>query len=119
VHVRISVVGGDQAALESLNGWLRQERELAGRITVATATPRAGEMGALGEALVVAVGSGGTMSVLASSLKTWMALPRRSDVWIRVEGSDGHVVEVAADRVSGERVDDIVRQVLASAMDDE
>jgi hypothetical protein len=113
VQVRISIVGGDQAELESLDGWLRRERELAGRITFATARPREGELGALGEALVVAVGSGGALSVLATSLKAWISLPRRSDVRIRVQGSDGRVVEIDADRVSGERVDDVIRQALA------
>jgi hypothetical protein len=114
VQVRISVVGGDQAELESLDDWLHREPELAGRVTFAAARPREGELGALGEALVVAVSSGGAVSVLAASLKAWISLPRRSHVRIRVQGADGHVVEIEADRVGGERVDDLIRQALAS-----
>ena len=114
MQVRISIVGGDQADLESLDDWLRQEPELAGRVTFAAPRPREGELGALGEALVVAVSSGGTVSVLAASLKAWISLPRRSDVRIRVQGADRQVVEIEADRVSGERVDDLIRQALAS-----
>jgi hypothetical protein len=114
VQVRISVVGGDHAPLESLDGWLRQEHELAGRITFAAARPREGELGALGEALVVAVSSGGTVSVLAASLKAWILLPHHSDVRIRVQGADGRLVEICADRISGEHVDSLIRQVLDS-----
>jgi hypothetical protein len=113
VQARISIVGGDHAALESLNDWLRREHELAGRVTFAAMRPREGELGALGEALVVAVGSGGTVSVLAASLKAWMSLPRRSDVRIKVQGPDGRLVEIDASRVNEERIDDLIRQVLA------
>jgi hypothetical protein len=119
MEVRISVVGGEPAELESLDGWIRRERELAGRVTFVGATPREGELGALGEALVVAVGSGGAVSVLAASLKAWISLPRRSDVRIRVEGTDGRVVEIDADRVSGGQIDALVRQVLASGTSEE
>lgn len=116
VQARISIIGGDQAELESLDNWLRGESELAGRITFAAARPREGQLGVLGAALVVAVGAGGTVSVLAGSLKAWLSLPRRSDVRIRIQGIDGRSVEIDAGRVSGERIDDLVRQALASGM---
>lgn len=114
MQVRISIVGEDHAALESLDNWLRQEHELAGRVTLAVTRPREGELGSLGEALVVAVSSGGTLSVLAASLKAWLSIPHRSDVRIKVQRPDGHFVEIDADRVSSERIDNLVRQVLAS-----
>jgi hypothetical protein len=59
------------------------------------------------------------VSVLAASLKAWLSLPRRSDVRIRVQGTDGRAVEIDADRVSGERVDDLVRQALNSMTPEE
>jgi hypothetical protein len=114
VQVRISVTAGGQAELESLDDWLRHEQELAGRVTLAAAQPGEGELGALVEALIVALGSGGTISVLAASLKSWLSLPRRSDVRIRVEGTDGRIVDLSAERVSGEQVDRLVHQVLSS-----
>jgi hypothetical protein len=114
VQVRISIAGGDHAALESLSDWFRQERELAGRVTFVAASPRDGELGALGDALVVAVGSGGAVSVLAASLRSWMSLPRRSGIRIKVQRSDGRLVEIEADRGSAERIDDLIRQLLAS-----
>jgi hypothetical protein len=116
VEARISIIGGDQAELESLDNWLRGESQLAGRITFAAARPREGQLGVLGAALVVAVGAGGTVSVLAGSLKAWLALPHRSDVRIRIQATDGRSVEIDASRVSGERIDDLVRQALASGM---
>jgi Effector Associated Constant Component 1 len=116
VQARISIIGGDQAELESLDNWLRGESELAGRITFAAARPREGQLGVLGAALVVAVGAGGTVSVLAGSLKAWLSLPRRSDVRIKIQGTGGRSVEIDAGRVSGERIDDLVRQALASGM---
>ena len=47
---------------------------------------KAGELGALGDALVVAVGAGGVLPVLATSLYAWLSQPRRSDVRIRIQG---------------------------------
>ena len=116
VQVRISLISGDDADLESLDDWLRGERELTGRVAHATAPPQQGEMGVPPEALIVAVGSGGTLSVLAAALKAWVSLPRRSDVRIKIQGVDGHVVEIAADCVSDSRVDDLVRQALGYGM---
>lgn len=113
MDVRISLAdGGRGGGLESLSDWLRGEPELAGRIDVTGDKPRPGELGALADALVVAVGSGGTLSVLATSLKTWLSQPRRSDVRIRVQGETGRVVEIVADRVDGGRIEALVRQAL-------
>jgi hypothetical protein len=114
MQVRISIAGGDHAELESLNDWLRREHALAGRVSFTGAPPREGELGVLGEALVVAVGAGGAVSVLASSLKAWISLPRRSGIRLRVQDADGRVVEIDAPGVSGERLDDLIRQALAS-----
>jgi hypothetical protein len=114
VQVRISVTGGNQSELESLDDWLSHEKELVGRVTLTAAQPREGELGALAAALIVAVSSGGALSVLAAALKSYLSLPRRSDVRIKVEESDDRrVIEISADRVSAERIDDWVRQVLS------
>jgi Effector Associated Constant Component 1 len=120
VEVRISCVGGDRAAdIESLSDWLRGEPELAGRLHVAGPVPGEGELGALADVLVVAVGSGGTLSVLAASLKAWLAQPRRSDIRIRVQHEGGETVEIEADRVDGERVDALIRQALGGRVCEE
>ena len=117
MEVRISCVGGDRAAdVESLSDWLRGEPELAGRLRVAGPMPGEGELGALADVLVVAVGSGGALSVLATSLKAWLAQPRRSDVRIRVQRDGGETVEIDASRVDGERVDALIRQALGGRL---
>jgi hypothetical protein len=74
--------------------------------------PGEGELGALADVLVVAVGSGGALSVLATSLKAWLAQPRGSDVVIRVQRDGGQTVEIDANRIDGERIDALLRQVL-------
>jgi hypothetical protein len=112
MDARISLVGSDLTELESLRDWLCHEQALAGRVKFTGSTPRDNELGVAAQALLVAVGSGGAVSVLIGSLKAWVSLPRRSDVRIRVQGVDGRVAEITADRVSEERVDALVRQVL-------
>ena len=120
VEIRISCVGGDRAAdVESLSDWFRGEPELAGRLRVTGPMPGEGELGALADVLVIAVGSGGTLSVLATSLKAWLAQPRRSDVRIRVQRDGGETVEIDANRVDGERVDALIRQALGGRPSEE
>ena len=59
-------------------------------------------MGAVSDALIVAVGSGGVLTALASSLSVWLR-HRHSDVEIEVTGDDGRHV-----RIEGRRVTDVV-----------
>ena len=113
MDVRISLVGGNPAAdLESLDDWLQGEPELAGRVKLAAQVPREGELGALVEVLVASVGSGGALSVLATSLRAWLSQPRRSDVRIRVEGDNGRTVEIDADRVDAQQAEVLLREAL-------
>jgi hypothetical protein len=103
VEIRISVAAGGLADLESLDEWLGGERGLAGRVKLARSAPRDGEMGAVSESLVVAVGSGGAITVagaaLAGALKAWLGQGRRSDVRVKVARPDGTSVEIDAKRV--------------------
>jgi len=113
MDVRVSLVGGKPGAdLESLDDWLRGEPEIAGRVKLSAPVPQEGELGALAEVLVAAVGSGGALSVLAASLYAWLSQPRRSDVRIRVEGDDGRVAEIDANRVNAKQAEDMLRQAL-------
>ena len=113
MEVRISCVGGDRTVgIESLSDWLRGEPELAGRLRVAGPTPGEGELGALADVLVVAAGSGGTLSVLATSLKAWLAQPHGQHVRIRVRRDGGETVEIDADRIDAEQADALLSQAL-------
>jgi hypothetical protein len=115
VDLRVSLVredGDDQTAnLESLSDWLRGSPELAGRVTDDYARTE-GELGALSDALVVSVGSGGTLSVLAMSLKAWLAQPRKSRIRIRVKNHRGRIVEIDADRVDRDEIEAIIRDAI-------
>jgi Effector Associated Constant Component 1 len=114
MEVRISCISEDRTVgVESLSDWLRGEPKLTGRFRVDGPVPGEGELGALADVLVVAVGSGGTLSVLATSLKAWLAQPRRSDVRIRLQRDGGETVEINANRIDDERVDALIRQALA------
>jgi hypothetical protein len=114
MDLRISLADGDLADLESLQDWLGQERELTGRVRLSGSAPRRGELGTLVDVLVVALGSGGAISVLAASLKNWLSLPRRSDITIKIDRADGSSVTIDAKRVAARQADleSIIRQAL-------
>jgi hypothetical protein len=112
--VQLSVEGDKPVeGLAELSDWLRQESELRGLVSLGAAVPRPGELGALSDLLMVALGSGGTLSVLAASLKVFLAQPRRSDVRIVVTAPDGRRVELDAKRVGD--VEQLLRQTLDGA----
>jgi hypothetical protein len=111
VIAQLSVEGDEPVeGLAELSDWLRQESELRGLVSSGNAVPRPGELGALSDLLMVAVGSGGILSVLAASLKVFLVQPRRSDVRIVVTSPDGRRVELDAKRVGD--VEQLLRQVL-------
>jgi hypothetical protein len=106
MEIMISVDGIDKsAALESLHDWLRGDPDLVG-VAQRKAPPRQGQMGSLTEALTVAVGTGGALSILASALRAWVLQPRNSHVRVRLETHrNGHrMVEIDADRARAEDV---------------
>lgn len=105
----ISVADGGPAELESLDEWLRGERELAGRIALSGPPPRQGELGTVSDLLVVALGSGGTVTVvgaaLCGALKAWLSHPRRSEVIIKIHRADSSYVEIRAKDLQMGQVD--------------
>ncbi|WP_372669523.1 effector-associated constant component EACC1 [Amycolatopsis kentuckyensis] len=105
----------DAEVLRSLYQWLRDEPELRGRVKQIDRPPAAGEMGAVADVLMVALGSGGAVGVVASSLKVFFAQPRRSDVEITIETPDGRKVRVNAKRAADP--EGIVREVLGRGDD--
>ena len=113
MQARISLMGDTSSIdLESLDDWLQGEPELARQVKLSVPVPREGELGAVAEVLVAAVSSGGALSVLATSLHAWLSQPRRSDVRIRVEDENGHVVEIDAQRVDAKQAEDMLCQAL-------
>jgi membrane-associated two-gene conflict system component 1 (EACC1) len=113
VDVQLSLEQTDPDMLQSLHNWLCNESELRGRIAAVDRTPRPGEMSGFSDVLVVALSSGGALSVLAASLRAWFAQPRRAKVTINVKTANGATISVDADRVT--RPEEIVREVLDRA----
>jgi len=112
-RVAISVEGSDRVEdLEALAAWFAEESELRGLIKAAAAVPDAGELGALPDALLAAVGGGGAVSVLAGSLKAFFSQPRGAKVRLTVTRPDGTRVELDADRVARTSVPELARQLL-------
>ena len=113
VESHISVDGPEpDESLEQLAEWLRGEPELAGRVRPQAPPPRDGEMGAAAELLVVSLGAGGALSVLAGSLRAWLSQPRRSGIKVTVHRPDGQRLEIDARHVTKESVEEILRQAL-------
>jgi hypothetical protein len=116
VNAHLSVEGDEPVRwLEELSDWLRQEPELRGLVSPGDAVPAPGELGARADVRMVAVGSGGTLSVLATSLKAFLAQPRRSDVRIVVTAPGGRRTELDAKRVDHVDVGQLLRQTLGEA----
>src|SRR5215471_9859486 len=90
MNVEITVGGsGSYDELKSLEDWLLDDPELAGYpVTRPASAPGPGEMGALSDVLVVALGSGGAGATLAGSLSVWLRT-RVGDVTLRIRTPQG------------------------------
>ena len=81
----------DAEELKNLEDWLLDEPGLVGcPVTRPAASPEPGQMGALSDVLVVALGSGGMGVALANSLSVWLRT-RVSDVSLRIRTKQGEV----------------------------
>jgi hypothetical protein len=115
MEVRISVAGEETGAvLESLDDWLRAEPALRGRVRPVRNVPAQGEMGTLVDALTVAVGAGGSITVLSSALRAWIEQPRRSSVRlrVRVDADGAREIELDADRIKGPEIESALHRAL-------
>jgi hypothetical protein len=85
--VEIQIKGENaQQDLIALNRWLAGQRGLVGRTQLVQGAPGKQELsGGAFELLTVALGSGGTVSVLAGALSTWLG-SRRSPLTLTVGG---------------------------------
>lgn len=74
MDVTVSVAGRDAAVeeLRSLFTWLAGEEEFRGRVRLVETAPEPGTLGGWPEAVVVALGQGGAVTVLASAVIAWM-----------------------------------------------
>jgi hypothetical protein len=97
VDIRVEVVGehsGDE--LRSLREWLVSDSALRGRVHLVTAAPAEGTLGGGLDALTVALGNGGVVTVFATAAVTWLRR-RTGRMDIKVTRPDGATVEVSSD----------------------
>lgn len=113
--------GVDQDAMGELQSWLGEQDGLRGEVAVVNAPAPEGSMSGAGlvDMLVVAAGSGGALSVLASAVVAWVKQPRGSRVQLTVSGPDGSVVHLDADRVREVDVEAMLRTAVQGAGRDE
>lgn len=83
----IKVEGGSPEDLADLTEWLGAENELRGRCRIARNAIGDTELGSIPDLLIVALGSGGAGTVLASSLITWLQT-RKTRAKITVETAE-------------------------------
>ncbi|WP_425541109.1 effector-associated constant component EACC1 [Streptomyces rimosus] len=105
---QITLHDPDEGTLRALAAWLRQEPELRGAVTL-SGDLGSGDLGPGYDLLTVALGGGGAITVLTASLKTWLSQPRRSDIRVKINGSNGRTVVIDAKRVRTGEVDDLIR----------
>lgn len=111
---QIRLVGENVAPeLRDLASWLRREDEFRGRVVVEQQPVQPGNMGALSDMLVVAVGSGGLSTALATSLALWIK-HRKPKADIEITRSKGLSVKIALRDLS----EDELAKVLLKALED-
>lgn len=84
MHLTVIADDGSRSTqYESLYDWLVTEPDLRSRVTLDKRPPAPGELGLGADALTIAVGSGGALSVLAGALGAWLFQVR--DRGVRIE----------------------------------
>jgi hypothetical protein len=103
----IVVSVNDPALQESLLDWLRGDPELRPAVKKRYAAPEPGELGTIADAIMISVGSGGALTVLASALKAWVHRPRGKHVALRISRGE-ETMEIDADRVGSDDIEAIL-----------
>lgn len=111
--ISISVAEGADY-VDDLAQWLGQYPELSGKITSPSADGQTGIMaGSLVDALVVAVGAGGSLTVLAKGIVAWAGsyrLQRGVDVHVYAINRDGE--KIAVDVRNAPSAESVLSQIL-------
>ncbi|MEU1287486.1 hypothetical protein [Kitasatospora sp. NPDC005856] len=103
--------GGPDAVLD-LRDWLAGEPTLRGRVRVAPAMAGPGELGSWSDVLIVALGAGGAVTTLATSLRVYLSQPRTSTVRLKTVKPDGTRTEVTAAHVARSDVEALLKAAL-------
>ncbi|MFE3263662.1 hypothetical protein [Streptomyces sp. NPDC059215] len=84
--------------LRSLHDWLGDTDGIRGRVGLAESPPVPGSLGPVTDGLLVALGPGGAVTALATTLVAWTR-QRRSEVTLKVTRSDGVSFELSGKRI--------------------
>jgi hypothetical protein len=97
MEARVELGGSDdvQDELLSLRQWLSDEEEFRGRVQVEQAPIQPEHMGAVADALQVALSNEGALTVLAGSVAVWLR-QRRSKLRVKIVNADGSSQEITA-----------------------
>lgn len=74
----IALEAGSPAEAFALKAWFDDFPDLRGRSTVEVGPTQVGDLGGVSDILVVALGSGGAVSVIAGALVRWFSVRQRS-----------------------------------------
>ncbi|NUR91712.1 MAG: hypothetical protein HOY71_47200 [Nonomuraea sp.] len=89
----------DGDALRALRSALAQEDDLAGRVSLTSAGPEPGSLGAL-DTLLVGLGSTASVTALTGALVAWIK-HRTTDTTVTIRRPDGTETELSAQRMRG------------------
>jgi hypothetical protein len=114
MDIEISIAGPDSLDdLMSLEDWLLNEPRLMGcPVSRPPAVPERGQMGALSEVLVVALGSGGSGAALAGALSVWLRT-RVSTLTLRIRTPQGEVEFTAHSTEDATKIIDAISPLVA------
>lgn len=103
MDITIRIEAGDVSAeLSMLRKWLLDSEELRGTVRTVAVAPKPGELGALADTLIVAVGAGGVATVAVRALSTtaiaWLQR-RTGEVTMTFTKPDGSTLEYRATNV--------------------
>jgi membrane-associated two-gene conflict system component 1 (EACC1) len=93
VDVSLVVSSSDRRMTSALYEWLRRENYLRGKVRLGRGPAHPEHMGDLANIITVAIGSGGLITVLVSSVTTWLS-QRRNEVEIEFTSPDGKSIKV-------------------------
>ncbi|RGP46623.1 effector-associated constant component EACC1 [Rhodococcus qingshengii] len=94
-------ISGNSGDLVQLLDWIRRDEVLRGRVQLQASRPADGQMGGLSDVLMVTLGGGGAVTILAKSLSTWFTT-RHSDLTLKVTLPNGTEISVDGKRVKQE-----------------
>ena len=108
MEVSIALSNGSAAEVDDLESWLQAEQPLRGTLRRSADPASPDHMGALAEAIVVALGSGGAVSVLSASVPVWLR-HQRSDLHVKITRGDR---TISLDSTNLREADEIIREIL-------